>query len=235
MSWASHPTTEMPSPLVSPGEHRGRRRGLVAALLLIGLITVVVVGALFGPGLVGMPPAAAPAPATVAPVPSGSAESAGDVPTAAVTDAQTSPAEVDPTSSTFTVADSPTLESAVFSLTNAERATRNCPALVLDPRLAAAARGHSVDMARTGLFGHTSADGTGPPDRMRQAGYDARFGWAENIAHGQPTAGAVMAAWMASEGHRANILNCELKAVGVGAARSADGQLYWTQDFGGPA
>jgi uncharacterized protein YkwD len=236
MSWASHPTTEMPSPLVSPGgRHHGRRRGAVAAFLLVGLIALVVVGALFGPGLVGWPPPAAPAPApaTAAPEPSGLAESAGGVPTAAVTDAQTSPAAVAPTSSAVTVADSPTLEAAVFSLTNAERATGNCPALVLDPRLAAAARSHSADMAQTGYFGHTAPDGSGPADRMREAGYETRSGWAENIALGQPTANAVMAAWMGSEGHRANILNCDLKAIGIGAARSANGQLYWTQVFGG--
>jgi uncharacterized protein YkwD len=208
---------------------------VIAALLLLGLVAVIVVGALFGPGLLGGPPQTAPGPATVAPAPSGLAGSPEDVPTVAVTDTQTSSPDALPSSPTANVADSPTLEAAVFTLTNAERASHNCPALVLDPRLAAAARGHSVEMARTGSFGHTAPDGSDPADRMRLAGYDTRSGWAENIAHGQSTASAVMAAWMGSEGHRANILNCDLKRVGVGAARGTNGQLYWTQDFGAAA
>jgi len=43
---------------------------------------------------------------------------------------------------------------------------------------------------------------------------------------------AVMTAWMNSSGHRANILNCKAKAVGVGLARKSDGTPYWTQVFG---
>ena len=42
---------------------------------------------------------------------------------------------------------------------------------------------------------------------------------------------AVVRAWMASPGHRANILNCRLRHLGVGVALSR-GQLWWTQDFG---
>jgi uncharacterized protein YkwD len=37
---------------------------------------------------------------------------------------------------------------------------------------------------------------------------------------------------MASPGHRANILNCKAKAVGVGAAYAANGNPYYTEDFG---
>jgi uncharacterized protein YkwD len=87
-------------------------------------------------------------------------------------------------------------------------------------------------MATTGQFGHPGADGSGPADRMNAAGYDTGRGWAENIARGQDSAEAVMAAWMGSPDHRANILDCGLRAFGVGAARSASGQLFWTQDFG---
>ena len=41
-----------------------------------------------------------------------------------------------------------------------------------------------------------------------------------------------MAGWMDSPGHRANILNCQARAIGVGVAAAADGTLYWTQMFG---
>jgi len=54
---------------------------------------------------------------------------------------------------------------------------------------------------------------------------------AENIAYGQPNPAAVMDAWMDSSGHRANILNCELTALGVGIAEGPGGP-WWTQLFG---
>lgn len=40
-----------------------------------------------------------------------------------------------------------------------------------------------------------------------------------------------MKAWMNSPGHKANILNCEFRTLGVGAY-FADGGPWWTQDFG---
>jgi uncharacterized protein YkwD len=41
----------------------------------------------------------------------------------------------------------------------------------------------------------------------------------------------VMEAWMNSEGHRANILNCDFRTLGVGA-HFAQGGPWWTQAFG---
>jgi uncharacterized protein YkwD len=130
------------------------------------------------------------------------------------------------------VDDTAALEKAVFDQTNAERASQGCAALRLDAALVTAARGHSTDMARNSFFGHTGSDGNDPGARMSAAGYDPSGGWAENIARGQPTATAVMSAWLGSPEHRANILNCGMRAIGVGAARASNGQLYWTQDFG---
>ncbi len=54
----------------------------------------------------------------------------------------------------------------------------------------------------------------------------------ENIAAGQPTARAVMKAWMGSPGHRRNILNKRYRKIGLGLARDADGTPYWVQNFG---
>lgn len=53
----------------------------------------------------------------------------------------------------------------------------------------------------------------------------------ENIARGQADAQAVMDAWMNSDGHRANILNCDYKTLGVGVHFGSGGP-WWTQDFG---
>ncbi len=122
------------------------------------------------------------------------------------------------------------LEREVWRLINAARTERGCAALRYDSRIARAARLHSQDMARNGYFEHDSLDGRSPWDRMRAQGYDAPG--AENIAAGQRTPQAAVRAWMSSSGHRANILDCDLKATGVGVAFGGRYGIYWTQDFG---
>ncbi|WP_264029605.1 CAP domain-containing protein [Cellulosimicrobium sp. SH8] len=114
---------------------------------------------------------------------------------------------------------------AVVERTNAERAAAGCGPLVVDERLTAAAQLHSEDMLAQGYFDHTSLDGRSPWDRAKAQGY-ANPG-AENIAKGQATAEDVVRAWMESPGHRANILNCDLREIGVGHA-----DRVWTQLFG---
>ncbi|MFI9400640.1 CAP domain-containing protein [Nocardia sp. NPDC052316] len=119
---------------------------------------------------------------------------------------------------------------AVVSLTNNERAKAGCPALKVESRLTRAAQGHSEDMAAGGFMDHNSSKGD-PGDRIRATGYRAQT-WAENIAAGQRSASEVVNAWMNSAGHRANILNCGLRDIGVGYAKSGNGTPYWTQNFG---
>ncbi|MFC5055250.1 CAP domain-containing protein, partial [Saccharothrix xinjiangensis] len=121
-------------------------------------------------------------------------------------------------------------EARVFELTNAERAAQGCPALASDDKLATAARAHSADMAARNYFDHVSQDGRSFVDRVKAAGYPSPG--AENIAAGQRTAESVVKGWMDSPGHRANILNCKLKALGVGMARGGSYGIYWTQNFG---
>jgi uncharacterized protein YkwD len=84
-------------------------------------------------------------------------------------------------------------------------------------------------MAARGFFSHVNPDGEGPGERTAEQGYPQWSG--ENIAMGYPTPEAVVSGWMESEGHRANILNCDSVAIGVGAADSESG-IYWTQVFG---
>ncbi|MEU4744574.1 CAP domain-containing protein [Actinosynnema sp. NPDC023658] len=121
-------------------------------------------------------------------------------------------------------------EAKVVELTNAERSANGCPALAADARLAAAARAHSADMAAQDYFDHVSKDGRSFVDRVKAAGYPTPG--AENIAAGQRTPEAVVKGWMESPGHRANILNCKLKALGAGMARGGSYGIYWTQNFG---
>jgi uncharacterized protein YkwD len=117
------------------------------------------------------------------------------------------------------------------ALTNAERAKAGCGPLTIDVQLTAAAQAHSVDMAINNYFSHTGQDGRTPFQRIAAAGYTFSVA-AENIAAGQRTPTDVVAGWMNSAGHRANILNCTLMQIGVGFATGGSYGTYWTQDFG---
>ena len=120
-----------------------------------------------------------------------------------------------------------TAAEVVVYLVNAERASR-CGPLAVDERLATAAQRHSDDMAAHDYFSHTSLNGDTLADRAEAAGFTGGT-LGENIAAGQRSPEEVMAAWMASAGHRANILNCDYTVIGVGL--NQDG-WYWTQMFG---
>jgi uncharacterized protein YkwD len=120
-------------------------------------------------------------------------------------------------------------EDEAVRLTNLQRAQHGCAPLRADSRLRTAARRHSADMHLRHYFEHNSLDGTSPWTRIKAAGY--RMPGAENIAQGYPTAQTVVQGWMRSPGHRANILNCGLKAVGIGVEYGQGGP-WWTQDFG---
>ena len=123
-----------------------------------------------------------------------------------------------------------TLESQVTTLVNQQRTANGCAALRTDTRLHTAAVNHSADMAAHNYFSHTGLNGSTFVTRVKATCYASPGG--ENIAWGWRTANDVMNAWMTSAPHKANILNCSFKAIGVGVARKADGTPYWTQEFG---
>ncbi|MDX6765030.1 CAP domain-containing protein, partial [Streptomyces sp. F8] len=113
-----------------------------------------------------------------------------------------------------------------------ERAAAGCGALTSNAKLSAAARAMVSLYARAGVMSHTGPDGSTMTSRVEAAGYK----WStlgENIARGQADADAVMKAWMNSSGHRANILNCAFKEIGIGVHKG-DGGPWWTQNFGAP-
>lgn len=85
------------------------------------------------------------------------------------------------------------------------------------------AQAHSADMAARGFFSHKTPDGKSPFDRLREARitYSAA---AENIAYGTRDAERVLALWLKSPPHRANIENCEYTRQGVGVEGGR-----WTQ------
>lgn len=126
-------------------------------------------------------------------------------------------------------------EREVFELTNAIREDQGCGPLRLDSALVEAAGRHASDMVRRHYLDHTNPEGQGPGDRMAAAGYRGS-GWGENIAAGYDSAQKVVAAWMKSDGHRKNILNCRFTSIGIGydpgQVKSGYGPGSWVQDFG---
>ena len=132
-----------------------------------------------------------------------------------------------------------TVERATLCLLNRERKRRGMRALQGDHRLARAADRHISDMVRHRYFGHDSRNGRSFSDRIRAAGYLSRVGrWTvgENLAWGsgsQGSAAQIMKAWMASPGHRRNILNRRFREIGIGvilgSPRGGDGATYATE------
>ncbi|MER5795805.1 CAP domain-containing protein [Streptomyces sp. NPDC001980] len=115
----------------------------------------------------------------------------------------------------------------MLELVNAERSKVGCSALTLNTTLSKVAQAHSEDMALHQNMSHVGSDGSSPGDRITSAGY-TWSAYGENVAYGYASPEQVMAGWMASPGHKANILNCTFKEIGVGLAQP---NSYWTQDF----
>jgi uncharacterized protein YkwD len=122
------------------------------------------------------------------------------------------------------------LEVSIAYWTNQWRTVVHCPQVKVDVRLAKAARGHSAWMAKNRTMDHIGAGGSSFVTRIKAAGYASPQ--SENIAWGYREGKDVLTAWMQSPGHRANLANCSAKSVGIGVAFAANGNPYYTQDFG---
>ena len=146
--------------------------------------------------------------------------------TLAVTVATATPAAA---AVTWTTTDT-TLEDQVTRLINTKRAAYKCAALRTDQKLRNTGRLHSADMVTRNFFSHTGSNGSNFVTRATRSLYTQAS--AENIAWGYRTADSLVNAWMNSPVHRANILNCANRAVGIGIAKKTDGTPYWTQVFG---
>jgi uncharacterized protein YkwD len=123
-----------------------------------------------------------------------------------------------------------TLMSQVVTMTNQQRDAHGCGQVAVDRDLTVASIRQSGYMARTGVFSHVWRNGSTFASRARAAGYQRPAG--ENIAWGYPTAAQVVAAWMASPRHRANILNCAARSIGAGVVYGPTGIPYFTEVLG---
>jgi len=107
--------------------------------------------------------------------------------------------------------------------------------LAWNEKLAAAALAHSRDMAERNQLGHAGSDGSTPAQRATRQRYDWRA-VGENVAGGQGSADKVVAGWLASPTHCANLMAPEFTEMGAAYARADDSDLriYWTQVFATP-
>lgn len=108
------------------------------------------------------------------------------------------------------------------------------PALAWNDALTQASVVHSDDMVARNFFSHTGSDGSSAGQRATAAGY-VWSTWGENIAAGQQGVDSVMAAWLASPGHCANLMNARFRDIGlacVSGTASNSYRTYWTMTLG---
>lgn len=114
-------------------------------------------------------------------------------------------------------------EAEVIAKVNQIRVANGLNSLRYDASLEGAADVRANET--TVRFSHTRPDGsdwyTVNPDLM----------YGENLADGYTTADEVVNAWMASPGHKANILKPDFTTMGIGIV-NRNGKNYWAQIFG---
>ncbi len=132
----------------------------------------------------------------------------------------------------------------VLALVNAARSSaRRCGSerfvathpLQLNSTLNKAALLHAEDMAKHGRMEHEGSDGSTPAQRVTRQGY-RWIAVGENVAAGAGTAAEVVAGWLDSPGHCANIMSPQFAEMGLAfAVNMRDEQaVYWAQSFGTP-
>lgn len=122
------------------------------------------------------------------------------------------------------------LERDVLDLVNRHRTGRDLPPLTFDARIAREARRHSAAMAAGSTpFGHGGFDDRFATLRRTVSCRHSAENVASNRGYRDPASEAVRA-WLGSRGHRRN-LEGPYESTGIGVARSASGELYFTQFF----
>lgn len=121
-------------------------------------------------------------------------------------------------------------EQRVLQLVNAERARAGLPALGYQRQLDQASETHARHMASVGRMAHEGIGDGDPGSRILATGFNRS--WGENVATGQVSPEQVVAEWMASPGHRRNIMDPQYRYLGVSYEVAANGRTYWAQSFG---
>jgi uncharacterized protein YkwD len=129
-------------------------------------------------------------------------------------------------------------QKGVFEFTNQERIDNGRKALKENSELDAAAKKKAQDILAKQYFDHVNPDGKGPDYFVSTAGYDY-LTIGENLALGNfADDKALVDAWMASPGHRENILRSQFQEIGIAVVRgNYEGETVWVavQEFGAPS
>ncbi|MBI3385816.1 CvpA family protein [Candidatus Gottesmanbacteria bacterium] len=134
---------------------------------------------------------------------------------------------INPTQSDLTVDEA--AEAKMLTLVNSERAKAGVGPPVVDSKLTAVARAHSMDMFVRHYFSHVTPDGQDLGARLAAGGVSYAYA-GENIAYA-PDVDAAHQGLMNSPEHKKNILDPGFHRVGIGIV---NGGLYgemFTQDF----
>lgn len=127
----------------------------------------------------------------------------------------------------------------VTRLVNLEREARGLAPVALNPLLTKSAQFHARYMADNDCFDHRCPDEPDLVVRAGNAGYEFRM-ISENIASAMNDPAEAVRSWMTSEGHRENMLDPDMREIGVGfVLLNEDGgkqrsRQYWVQNFGAP-
>ena len=113
--------------------------------------------------------------------------------------------------------------SYLLNETNQDRAIEQKTPLSLSPQLTAAAQAKANDMVKNDYWSHTSKEGKTPWSFIAGSGYQYQSA-GENLAYGFNDAAGVIAGWMNSPEHRANLLNAGYQDVGFGVASASNYQ-----------
>lgn len=119
--------------------------------------------------------------------------------------------------------------SAALEIINRNRGAQGASPVSLHPALIQAASQQACQMARQGRLDH----GAPPGQRLRSTGYRASIA-AENIGVGPKDENGMIATWMQSAPHRANLVNRRLSDVGLAKATAPNGQTYWALILAAP-
>ena len=149
------------------------------------------------------------------------------------------------------------VEDHIHDRVNAVRITHGLLPVARDRGIDALAYAHAADMETRGYYAHDSPEGISPMDRGLAAGYachriDRSYGIAENIASSYTYTSQVslwwlpkynwvdgeaalavdlVDMWLASPGHRQNILNPYHNSLGVGVSIGDDESVLAVQNF----
>jgi len=117
----------------------------------------------------------------------------------------------------------------VVELTNKERAANGLKPYIMDSTLMELAMIRAAEMKGIKNMTHTRPNGD-PGNRIIYDAWGIVLRTGENIARGQGSAEEVVAQWMTSPGHRANILDKSFNRMGAGECNGYWVQLFATSD-----